>query len=233
MKKPKKNKPQQTSKATETTVTSVRPSGSGSDTTQLMKRADSDEPTAGRKAVPVLLIALLVALIYFGDVFVIDHGGELDARVHQPFRYVKDFEDLQPKGGDAEARAKGQKIYNMYCVACHMGDGNGNPSAFIPPLAGSDWVAPKDPSRIIRIVLNGLQGPIEVNKKPFGGAAMLPWRDALKDEDVANVLTFVRSEFGNKAPAVKAEDVKKIRDETSGRGGNWTAAELLAIPLKD
>jgi mono/diheme cytochrome c family protein len=182
--------------------------------------------------VPVLLIALLAALIYFGDVFVVDHGGELDARVHQPFRSVKELEDLQPKSADDVLKAKGQKIYNMYCNACHMGDGNGNPSAFIPPLAGSDWVNAKDPSRIIRIVLNGLQGPIVVNGKPWGQAVMLPWRDALNDEDVAAVLTFVRSSWGNKAPALKAEDVKKIRDETKDKGGNWTADDLLKIPLK-
>jgi mono/diheme cytochrome c family protein len=230
MKKPKKNKPQAAKPVEKTGGGAV---ASGTDTTRMVWRSDGEEPTAGRTAVPVLLIALLVLLIYFGDMFVVEHGGQLDARVHQPFRSVKDFEDLQPKDPAEALRVKGQKIYNTYCVACHMGDGNGNPSAFIPPLAGSDWVAPKDPSRIIRIVLNGLQGPITVSGKPWGNAAMLPWKDALNDEDVAAVLTFVRASFGNKAPAVNPDDVKKIRAETKDKGGNWSADELLKIPLKD
>jgi len=231
MKKPKKNKPQ-ASKAVEAPGSSS--AASGTDTVRITQRSDGDEPTAGRTAVPVLMIALLVTLIYFGDVFVINHGGELDARVHQPFRSVKELQDLQPKDPGEVLRARGQKIYNTYCVACHMGDGNGNPSAFIPPLAGSDWVSPKDPSSLIRIVLNGLQGPITVNGKQWGAAAMLPWRDSLtSDEDVAGVLTYVRASWGNKAPAVNPEDVKKIREETKSKGGNWTADELLKLPLKE
>jgi mono/diheme cytochrome c family protein len=232
MKKPKKNKPQAAKPVEKPGSASVT---SGTDTTRVVRRSDGDEPTASRNAVPVLLIAFLVTLIYFGDIFVIDHGGQLDARVHQPFRSVKEFEDLQPKDPGEILRAKGQKIYNMYCLACHMGDGNGNPSAFVPPLAGSDWVAPKDPSRIIRIVLNGLQGPIMVSGKQWGTGSMVPWRDALtSDEDVAGVLTFVRASWGNKAPAVNPDDVKKIREETKGKGSSsWTADELLMIPLKE
>ena len=193
----------------------------------------SGEPVAGRAAVPTVLIGFLALMVYFGEMFVVNHGGELDARVHHPFGHVKDLEDLQPKGEEALLKAQGQKIYNLYCAACHQADGNGSTSQNVPPLAGSDWVLPKDPSRIIRIVLNGLSGPITVNGKQWGQAAMLPWRDALTDPDVAAVLTYVRSSWGNKAPAVKADEVKPLREATKDKAGNWTGEELLQIPLKN
>src|SRR5690349_18720812 len=226
MKKPKKNKPQSQSSASApvrseaSSAASPRGGSRSGHGTRLFVREVGGEPVAGRAAVPALLIGLLAAVVYFGELFVVNHGGELDARVHQPFRSVKDLEDLVPKGEDDLLKAKGQKIYKLYCSACHQDDGNGNPSTGFPPLAGSDWVAAKDPSRIIRIVLNGLSGPITVSGKPWGQAAMLPWRDALTDDDVAAVLTYVRSSWGNKAPALKAEDVKPIREATKDKGGN-------------
>lgn len=191
------------------------------------------EPKANRTAVPVLFIVLLGAVLFWGDMYLVDHGGELDARVYAPYRSVAELGSYRPKGEGDLLKAQGQQIYKQYCAACHQDDGNGNPSSFVPPLAGSDWVNVKDPSRIIRIVLNGLQGPLTVNGKQWGQAQMLPWRDALDDQGVGAVLTYVRSSWGNNAPPVKPEDVKPIREETKSRGGNFTPDELLQIPLKD
>ena len=111
-----------------------------------------------------------------------------------------------------------------------MLNGQGSPG-LNPPLAGSEWVLAEGPNRIIRIVLHGLQGPIEVKGQSFN-AAMLAWRDILTDEDIANVLSFIRNEWGNKAPLVTPEQVKAIREETAARDSNWTPTELLAVPEK-
>lgn len=205
----------------------------GSSSTNPAVKEVGTEPVANRAAVPVLFIAALGAALFWGDMFLVNHGGELDARVYAPYRSVEELNSYQPKGAGDILKARGQKVYKQYCSACHQDDGNGNASAFVPPLAGSDWVAHKDPSRIIRIVLNGLNGPITVSGKQWGQAAMLPWRDGLSDEDIAGVLTYVRASWGNKAPAVNVEEVKVIRDATKDRGGNWTPDELLLIPLKD
>lgn len=191
------------------------------------------EPVANRASMPVLFIAVLGALLFWGDMYLVNHGGQLDARVYSPYRSMQELNNYQPKDASALLKAQGQRVYKLYCAACHQEDGNGNASAFIPPLAGSDWVSPKDAHRMIRIVLNGLQGPITVSGKQFGTVTMLPWRDALTDEDVAGVLTYVRSTWGNKAPAVPVEQVKEIREATKDRGGSWTAPDLLALPLKD
>jgi mono/diheme cytochrome c family protein len=100
----------------------------------------------------------------------------------------------------------------------------GVPGAF-PPLAGSEWVAGSE-ERIIRIVLLGLNGPITVAGKDFN-SAMAPLGAVLKDEQIANALTYVRSEWGNSAPEVKPETVAKIRAELAGRTAPWTVEELL------
>jgi mono/diheme cytochrome c family protein len=192
-----------------------------------------DEPTMGRSSIPVLLIALLVGLIYWGNMYIVQNGGQLDARVHAPYRNWKELESLKPQDELALLAAQGGRIYSQYCASCHMGDGNGNASSGFPPLVGSEWVLAKDPSRIIRIVLNGLGGPISVKGKEYGQAQMLPWRDALKDEDVAAVLTFVRNNWGNKAPPVDPVLVKPIREQTADKGGPWSAEELLKVPIKE
>jgi mono/diheme cytochrome c family protein len=87
---------------------------------------------------------------------------------------------------------------------------------------------------MIRIVLNGLQGPIVVNGAEYNNV-MLPWRDQLTDQDIAAVITFVRGnkEWGNNAGPASPAQVKAIRDATADRGTYWSPSELLGIPVKD
>jgi len=106
----------------------------------------------------------------------------------------------------------------------------GTPGMF-PPLGGSEWVNAEGHQRIIRIVLNGLSGPIEVSGAQFNNV-MVPWRDILKDEDIAAVLTFIRSEWGNKGDPVPVEEVKAVRAATPDRASPWTADELKQVPEK-
>jgi mono/diheme cytochrome c family protein len=101
----------------------------------------------------------------------------------------------------------GKKVYDQYCIVCHQADGAGVPNAF-PPLIQTDWVQ-GDKTRLIEIVLNGLTGEIEVNGETYN-SAMTP-HDFLSDQEVADVLTYVRSSFGNDADAVSAEEVAAVR----------------------
>jgi len=103
----------------------------------------------------------------------------------------------------------GKKIYNLHCMTCHMDKGQGlNPT--YPPLAGTDYVN-GDVDRLLGIILNGLNGPIEVLGKKYN-SAMTPY-SFLKDEEIAAVATYVRSSFGNEASAVSAAQVAKARKE--------------------
>ncbi len=127
----------------------------------------------------------------------------------------------------------GQEVYHREgsCMTCHRGDGNGLPPAF-PPIAKSEWLA--DAERSIKIVLYGLMGPIEVAGKKFDGQVpMTPFGGMFKDEEVANVLTFVRNHFGNQYGPVTAAEVKKVRDSQPGRMMFYMADQLLKEhPLK-
>jgi mono/diheme cytochrome c family protein len=192
-----------------------------------------EEPTASRYSVPAVFVAILGALLYWGNMYIVEYGGELDARVYYPYKTAKELQDMVPKDETAIAKMKGQAVYGRICAACHQSDGNGGASQNAPPLAGSEWVLAKDPARIIRIVLHGLQGTISVKGKEWGQGVMLPWRDVLNDEDAAMVLTFVRNSWGNKAPAVTPEQVKKARGETKDWSTYMTVQELLKVSLQE
>jgi glucose/arabinose dehydrogenase/mono/diheme cytochrome c family protein len=104
--------------------------------------------------------------------------------------------------------AGGEKIYVTYCSPCHQRDGKGASGRF-PPLAGTDWVTGSK-ERLIGIILNGLEGPIEVNGEPYNNS--MPQHSFLKDEEVASVLTYIRQNFGNNAGAINVEEVKEVRN---------------------
>jgi mono/diheme cytochrome c family protein len=123
------------------------------------------------------------------------------------------------------SNARGEAVYTSNCVSCHQPTGMGLPGAF-PPLAGSEWVT-GTVDRPIAIVMHGLQGPITVAGNEYN-SMMTPWGvgSPLSDDDLAAVLTYVRSSWGNAASAVTADDVARVKAATSSRTGMWTADEL-------
>jgi nitrite reductase (NO-forming) len=105
---------------------------------------------------------------------------------------------------------KGKAVYMQTCFVCHQADGKGIPDQ-IPPLAKSDFLM-ADKERSIRGVLQGQSGPMTVNGKNYNGT-MIPL-NYLTDEQVANVLTYVRNSMGNSGDAVTVEEVARIRKES-------------------
>jgi mono/diheme cytochrome c family protein len=131
--------------------------------------------------------------------------------------------DPAPKATPAQIEA-GKQVYARVCFACHQPTGLGLPGAF-PPLAGSSIVTEADPKKIIRIVLHGLQGPIEVKGVKYN-SVMPPHGPQLKDQEIADVLTYVRNTWENKAAPVSADVVAQIRKADKARTTMWTWAEL-------
>ena len=120
------------------------------------------------------------------------------------------------------AAEDGAQVYNSLCAACHGADGKGLNG--LPPLVGSDW--PKGPAeRAIKIVLNGLSGPVEVAGKTYN-IDMPPQGAVLSDEKIAAALTYVRKSFAASGP-VSVDQVRAVRAATAARTTPWTAAELL------
>jgi len=104
---------------------------------------------------------------------------------------------------------RGKQVYMQSCFACHLPDGKGMASVF-PPLAGSDYMM-ADRDRAIRIVLKGLIGPVTVNGVAYN-SAMPP--QALTEEQVADVMTYVTNSWGNTAPATTVDDVRRVKNDT-------------------
>ncbi|MGN6604584.1 MAG: c-type cytochrome [Ginsengibacter sp.] len=105
----------------------------------------------------------------------------------------------------------GEAIFKKYCISCHQADGGGVPH-MTPSLIKSKYaMAEKD--SVIKILLNGLQGR-EINGQTYNNP-MPPLGAVLKDKEIADVLTYVRNSFGNKAPAITASDVKKARSNAN------------------
>jgi mono/diheme cytochrome c family protein len=121
----------------------------------------------------------------------------------------------------------GGQLYTLYCSACHAPDGKGATGGLFPPLAGSPWVA-GDPDRSIKVILHGLRGPVDVLGKVYD-LEMPPQGAVIPDDQIAAILTHVRSSWGNQAAAVTAETVKNIRAATADRNTPWTAAEILKL----
>ena len=137
--------------------------------------------------------------------------------------------------GDARRYVAGAEIYGReaHCATCHMANGQGLPEASFPPLAGTKWSL-GEPNRLIKLTLNGLQGPITVKEKEYPGyVQMTGFGGMLNDEELASVLTYVRNSFGNKASPIKPAQVKKVRAATKGKEGTYTPEELLKLhPMK-
>jgi mono/diheme cytochrome c family protein len=105
----------------------------------------------------------------------------------------------------------GAGLYLKNCQSCHAIDGKGH-GANLPPLAGSGTVLDPDPSSVINVLLNG-GGRIVANGVP-DSYRMTPFRVLLKDQQIADLATFIRTSWGNNAPPVTAEQVKVLREST-------------------
>jgi nitrite reductase (NO-forming) len=113
----------------------------------------------------------------------------------------------EPADPHAAKMAAGARVFAQTCAACHQPTGRGLPHAF-PPLAGSDFLM-TDRERAMGIVLGGLKGPVTVNGETYDG--IMPSQGHLSDEDVAAVLTYVRSSWGNAGDEVTREEIATKR----------------------
>ncbi|MFZ6011099.1 MAG: c-type cytochrome [Bacteroidota bacterium] len=102
---------------------------------------------------------------------------------------------------------RGKALYEQYCLVCHQADGSGVQN-LNPPLIKTKWVQ-GDKSELIRIILKGLDTEIEVDGDIYNN--VMPPVDYLSDQEIADVLTYVRNNFSNKASAITAVEVKTLR----------------------
>lgn len=132
-------------------------------------------------------------------------------------------------GTNRELFIAGKAIYSRegFCITCHQPDGRGLSASGFPPIASTNWVNGSE-ERLIKLVLKGLLGPIEVlDTKYAGQVPMTPFGGMLKDEEVAAVLTYVRNAFQNKASVISPNQVKEVRASIESKTGFYSPEELL------
>ena len=190
---------------------------------------------ANYRLLPLNLLFVFSGLIFFAGTYLNLFSGHFDPHIYNEHA-------LPHKGGDVkkvmtpeEVREYGKKLFNnAACNTCHQPTGLGIPGTY-PPLAGSEWVLGSE-ERVIRIVLYGLNGPVKVKGQDFPGTVPMPSFGKVagsgfnwSDDKIAAVLTYVRSEWGNTAGAVSAEQVAAIHGK-EGDHKAWTADELTKLP---
>lgn len=129
---------------------------------------------------------------------------------------------------EKEAFKAGHEVYfrEGHCNTCHQKDGKGLDPAF-PPLNDSIFVH-GNPERLIKLTLHGVMGPFELHGKKYDGQVpMTPFGGMLNDKEMSAVLTYVRNSYDNKASAITAEQVAKVRGATKGMTGFYQMEELL------
>lgn len=191
-------------------------------------RREPRDPIEGREPVPWFFTAAVALALFWGGWYLGRYSGEFGLATHVAVR-GRDAGTAASVREQSEAAisdpvAAGQRIYANNCASCHQASGQGIPGAF-PPLEGSEWVT-GSPETLARILLHGLQGPVEVAGQSYNG--MMPaWQELLKDEEIAAVATFLRQLGSNSAPPVAPELVTSLRTRHAARATHWTADEIV------
>jgi mono/diheme cytochrome c family protein len=140
-----------------------------------------------------------------------------------------------PVGSSATAQVEapatpmdlGKKVYGQNCANCHQGSGAGQPGSY-PPLVNSEYVLGSK-QRLIAILLKGIQGPLTVQGSVYSTAVMPAQESVLTPEKIANLATYLRGSWGNKAGPVSVDEVSAAKAKFASQNGAWTEADLMKI----
>lgn len=193
-------------------------------------RRELADPLQGTAPVPLWLLIVFFVILAWGGFYLAMNSGGFLANVYDSNKVAWDGAGSGGAAAAPDPMVIGKRIFSQNCVVCHQANGLGVAGQF-PPLVGSEWVLSHDwhgDNHIVKIVLNGLQGKVTVKGQDFNNA-MAPWGKVLSDQQIAAVLTYVRNEWGNQAPPIPADFVKKIREETKDRTDPWTQKELQDV----
>ena len=136
--------------------------------------------------------------------------GEIQLAAMEARKQLSHIRTPDPIGDNLEPTnlTGGALTYETYCSNCHQGDGEGDGARF-PPVAQTDWVT-GDKARLIELTLNGMEGAVEVNGKSYNN--VMPQHSFLTDQEVAELLTYIRGNFGNRASRINEEEVRRLRN---------------------
>lgn len=192
------------------------------------------EPRVGLEPLSLWLIAIYGLAIFFGGAYLGRYSGNFSGDSLDPalLPVHKIKGPNGPDGGPAQELSqadRGKKIFSANCAVCHQPNGLGAAGQGYPPLAGSEYVT-GGTKRLAMIVLKGLQGPLTVKGQQYGTAVMQPWDKTLSDAKIADVLTYIRQDWGNTAGPVSAAGVAALRKELASHPDSFTESDLKAVP---
>ncbi len=182
---------------------------------------ENADPDEGIKPLPWFLVMALGAMAMWGAFYIYaTPSGEDSAYGDQ-----RTVSTLRPPvvGEVGSASVDGKLLYASKCAACHQATGLGIAGAF-PPLAGAEWVI-GDEKILSNILLHGVVGELEVKGVKYQGA--MPAWQSLSDDEISATLTYIRNEWGNKAPAISAATIKAQREVTKGRTQPYNGGKEL------
>ncbi len=193
---------------------------------QSMPVTEDAEPRASLGPAPVWLMVLLLVLLFGGMVYFDGNSGWFEPAVYVPYHSMTEVALYQPPSGE-QWIPHGKAVYDLNCAPCHDATGSGHPNQ-APPFAGSEWVL-GSPNRLVRIPLYGLAGPITVKGQQYSFPVPMPAMGApLPPEDLADVLSYMRQAWGNKAGRITAEQVKAVKAAVGSRA-QFTPEEVQQV----
>ena len=192
------------------------------------------EPRVGLEPLSIWLIGIYGLAILFGGAYLGRYAGNFSGD-SLDYSLTPAAAKAGPGGDAGAAQAvvmtpfeRGKKIYSANCATCHQANGAGVAGQY-PPLAGSEWVTGST-KRLGMILLKGAEGPMTVKGQLYGSAVMQPWEKTLTDAKIADVLTYIRQEWGNNAGPVAPEGIAALRKEIAGHAGSYREPDLKAVP---
>jgi len=193
---------------------------------------ENPEPTSSNAPIPLALTSVFFVIIFLAGIYLALNSGGFRSDVFSPKLVSWSGGGAGGVAAPVDPKVVGKRIYTQNCVVCHQTSGLGMPGQF-PPLVGSEWVVGGDwvaANHLVSILLHGMQGAVQVKGVTYNNA-MPPWKQ-LKDDQIAAVLTYIRSEWGNAAAPISPEYVKSMRDKTTARTEPWSQKELKAMPAE-
>ncbi len=185
-------------------------------------------PAIGTAPIPPWLVGVIGLGFFWAGAYLFTFSGGFKSDV---FDYKPKFGVVAGTQAAADPKVVGKALFSSNCITCHQANGQGLPGQY-PPLAGSEIVLGPALNHTVAIVLKGLQGPVTVKGQAFNNS-MQAWEGQYTDQQLAAILTYVRSDWGNNAPAVTADMVKKVREQTKDRKEQWTWPEVQKLPPED
>ncbi|CAN7546060.1 c-type cytochrome [Duganella sp. LjRoot269] len=184
------------------------------------RERENPDPHEKNRPIPRLVLIVVLAVLSWAVGYIVltqrDDAPELGDH--------RTLATLQGKPAGAGVVADGAQVYSANCVACHQATGAGLPGVF-PPLAGSEWALAADKVPV-NILLHGIAGKLTVKDVAYNGQ-MPAFKDKLSDAEIAAVLSYVRSNFGNGSGKISADIVKAEREAGKDRKDPWNGDEDL------